>query len=185
MAVPKQVALSENPLALRLDKEEAKKTGRFLALFVLIYLVLSVVVPFIIPELLVKQAIAQITAAFFNGVVGAAENPLVEFASGSTIEISFLCTGLTELFIIVAVILASIGISVRKRIIGAVVAAVAVFALNIFRIFATVGIILGSGSLELIELTHNIFFRAFLFVSIAAIYIAWFYWAVRLSKQNV
>ncbi len=175
----KEISLAKSPLSIRLDKEEARKTGRFIALFVLIYLILSVAFTAVIPEALLQNFLADTTASFFNGTVSTEENPIVTLSSGVRIEISPLCTGLTELFIIVAAIIASIGISLRKRLTGAAFAAIAVFLLNVFRIFATIAIILGSDSIAVVELAHNVLFRVFLFISIAAIYIAWFYWAVR------
>lgn len=170
---------TKSPLSMKLDREEARKTGRFVALFVLVYLVISIGFYAVIPEPSLQQGIAGITSAMFSGEVFLEENPVVSLPSGIMIEISPLCTGMLELFIIVAAILASVGISLKKRAAGAALAAVIVFALNLFRISFTTMLILGTGSMEVIELAHNVMFRIFLFISISAIYIAWFYWAVK------
>lgn len=182
---PKSLS-TKSPLSLKLDGAEARKTGRFVGLFVLVYLLISVGFYAVIPEPNLQQGIAGITAVMFSGEISTEENPVVSLPSGVKIEISPLCTGMLELFIIVAAILASVGISLKKRAAGAAVSAVLVFALNIFRIAFTTLLILGAGSLEVVELAHDVLFRVFLFISIAAIYIAWFYWAVKSesSKQK-
>ena len=184
MNFAKRFSLASSPINFGLDKGEAKKTGRFVAFFMLLYLAISSLFYFAVPEQAIQFFIAETTAFVFGGQVALLENPVVTLSSGTMIEISSLCTGFTELFIIVAAILASIGISARKRLAGAAVAAVAVFALNIVRIFATIALILGTGDLAVIELAHDVFFRIFLFISIAAIYIAWFYWAVASSPKQ-
>ena len=188
MKLPKFIApkfsFTKSPLSMRLDRGEARKTGRFVALFVLVYLLISIGFYAIIPEQSLQQGIAGATAAMFSGDVSLEENPVVSLPSGIMIEISPLCTGMLELFIIVAAILSSVGISLKKRAAGAALAAAIVFALNIFRISVTTLLILGAESLEVVELAHNILFRIFLFVSIAAIYIAWFYWAVKSDARG-
>ncbi|MDP6670253.1 MAG: exosortase/archaeosortase family protein [archaeon] len=175
---PKSLS-AKSPLSLKLDGAEARKTGRFVGLFVVVYLILSIGFYAIIPEPDLQHGIAGLTATIFSGEVTTEENPVVSLPSGVKIEISPLCTGMLELFIIVAAILASVGISLKKRAAGAALAAVIIFVLNIFRISFTTLLILGVDSLEVIELAHDLLFRIFLFVSIAAIYIAWFYWAVK------
>jgi exosortase/archaeosortase family protein len=105
------------------------------------------------------------------------ETALVQVQSGHVIEISDLCTGLTEMLVIVGAIIASIGISWRKRLIGAAAAAIIVVLLNLARIVFTALLIIGTSDLAIIDFVHNILFRVFLFVSIAGIYIVWFYWA--------
>ncbi|MAG22344.1 MAG: hypothetical protein CL943_03525 [Candidatus Diapherotrites archaeon] len=180
-----QAAKPDNLFALKLDKEEARKTGRFIISFVFVYLVLSFGLGALNAEAGTQNFIANSVAGFYFGTVAMEDNPVVELESGTKIEISELCTGLTELFIITAAILASIGISVKRRVLGAIAAAAIVFSLNLFRIFATIAIIIAANDMPLIEFTHNILFRVFLFISIAAIYMTWFYWAVTKQKPNV
>jgi exosortase/archaeosortase family protein len=167
-------------------REDARKSGRFLLFFVVVYLALSVVARGLIGieaiELSVANAVLGMLETFGQaGSVSFTEVALIQLESGVSIEISELCTGLMEFMIIVGAILASVGISLRRRLIGAAVAGVATVLLNFLRIVVTALVILGTGDLVLIEFTHNVLFRAFLFVSIAGIYIAWFYWAA--SKE--
>ncbi len=167
-------------------KDDAQKTGRFLLLFVVVYLVLSFVAKGLIGIEAIELSVANSSLEILQmlgqtGSVSFAEVALIELESGVAIEISELCTGLMEFLIIVGTILASAGISLRRRLTGAAVGGVLTVLLNFLRIVITALIIVGTGDLALIELTHNILFRLFLFVSIAGIYLAWFYWAA--SKE--
>lgn len=173
---------TQNKLGLSFGKQDAVKTGRFLLWFILAYLLLSVVIKALAPieaiELWVADnVLGMLQLAGYSGSTSLAETALIELQSGITIEISELCTGLMETMIIACAIIASAGISWRKRLFGAVTAALATIALNYLRIIVTALVILGTGDLALIEFTHNILFRLFLFATIAGLYIAWFYWA--------
>jgi len=171
------------PLNFKFEKEDAVKTGRFLLYFMIAYIALSVAIRsiFSIPGIelwTANNVLAGLQLFGQQGIVSLAETALIELDSGIVIEISELCTGLMETLVIVAAILASVGIGWRKRLLGAAIAAVATIALNHVRIIVTSLLILGSADLLLIEFTHNVLFRLFLFISIAVLYIAWFYWAV-------
>jgi exosortase/archaeosortase family protein len=180
---------NKKPFGFSFQKEDAVKTGRFLLWFILTYLLLSVAIKAIFPieaiELWVaNNVLAILQLAGYSGSTSLAETALIELQSGSTIEISELCTGLMETLIIVGAIVASIGISWRKRLLGAAAAAAATIALNYVRIIATALLILSTSDLALIEFTHNVLFRLFLFVTIAGLYIAWFYWAASSEKTG-
>jgi exosortase/archaeosortase family protein len=171
------------PLNMSFSKDDATKTGRFVLYFILIYLVLSVAITAAIPvqtqELFVANNVLGMLQLFgYTGQVSLDETALISLDAGPRIAISDLCTGLMETLIIVGAILASAGISLRRRLIGAAVGAVATILFNYVRIIITALVILGTGDLALIEFTHNVLFRIFLFLAIAGIYIAWFYWAV-------
>lgn len=163
-------------------KEDAVKTGRFLAFFIVVYIVLSFSVKAIFPVETIELWVANNVLAFlqllgYSGSVSLGETALIQLDAGPVIEISEFCTGLTETLIVVGAIIASIGIGWRKRLFGAVSAGLAVIVLNYARIVFTALLILGTNDLGVIDFTHNILFRAFLFLSIAGIYIAWFWWA--------
>jgi len=176
------------PLSLSFEKQDAVKTGRFVLYFILVYLVLSIAVTAVIPvqlqELFVANTVLGSLQLFgFSGQVSFEETALISLDVGTSIEISELCTGLMETLIIVGAIIASVGISWRKRFIGAAAAAIITMALNFARIIFTALVILTTADLALIEFTHDILFRIFLFVTIAGLYIGWFYWAV--SKEGL
>ncbi|MBN2066952.1 MAG: hypothetical protein JW744_00610 [Candidatus Diapherotrites archaeon] len=171
------------PFNFSFEKEDAVKTGRFLLFFILVYLLgllfLGALFPIPAQELFIAGNVSAALGAFgIESSVSMQETALVSIQSGPAIAISELCTGSTELLIIVSAIIASIGISWRKRLAGAIAAAAATTAFNYFRVIATILIILGTGDIGAIELAHNVLFRAFLFFTIAVSYIAWFYWAV-------
>ena len=179
-----------HPLYFRFEKDDASKTGRFLLFFVLVYLVASLLFdsffPIIAHEAFIANTVlAGLQATGSSGTVALNETVLIELQNGKSIEISELCTGRMELLIIVSAIIASLGIDWRKRLLGAAIAAVAAIAFNFARIFVAAILILGSSDIGLIEFTHNILFRVFLFFTIAVLYIAWFYWAVRGEAEHV
>jgi len=164
-------------------KEDSVKTGRFLMYFIVAYLALSVFVRGVFTvqgiELWVAGNVLGILGIFGQqGTLMLGESAFIELASGTSIEISELCTGLMETLIVVGAIIASVGIGWRKRLLGAIGAGALAIVFNHARIAATVLVILGTKDLELIEFAHNFLFRAVLFVVIAGLYIAWFYWAV-------
>ncbi|MDD5148191.1 MAG: archaeosortase/exosortase family protein [Candidatus ainarchaeum sp.] len=171
-------------LGIRIDNVEAAKTGRFLVFFIIVYLALAILVSFI-PQLEIEKAVAGGTLGILRvfGITGsvsvAEEAALITLSNGARIQISWLCTGITELLVLVSAILASIGIAWKKRIIGAAAGALAAIAFNFFRIAATILMIVSTTDLGIVEFTHNILFRVFLFATIAVSYIAWFQWAVR------
>lgn len=169
--------------AFKIDKGEAQKTGRFLAFFVIVFIALRL--PFeLVPGIVIEGAVAGTELAILSalGIFGElviGETAIISLANGIQIQISELCTGMLELLILVAAIIASIGIRWRERIIGAAAGAVAILLFNFFRITATIIIILAEPGIETIEFAHNVLFRIFLFFAIAIAYIAWFYWAVQ------
>jgi len=164
-------------------KEDSIKTGRFLLYFIVAYIALSLLAKAFFTvqgiELWVAGNVLGILQAMGQqGQVMIGESAFIELASGTSIEISELCTGLMETLIIAGAIIASVGISWRKRILGAAVSAVAAILFNHARIVFTVMAILGTEDIGLVEFAHNVLFRVVLFVVIAGLYIAWFYWAV-------
>ncbi len=175
-----------NFLKPNFEKEDAVKTGRFLLYFVLIYLAFSFVLQSVIGleavELWVAGNVLGMLNAFgYAGTVSFEETALVSLEAGPVIQISELCTGMMELFIVVGAIIASIGISWRRRLVGAGIAGIATILFNHARIVFTSLLILGTEDMAVISFTHNVLFRLFLFVAVAGLYIAWFYRAA--SKE--
>jgi len=170
------------PFSLSFGKDDAVKTGRFLLYFILVYLVFSMLAKGIVGietiELWVAGNVLGILSFFGQtGTVSLTETALIQLDSGIAIEISELCTGLMETMLIVGAIIASIGMSWKKRLIGAGATLIIAVIFNHLRIVVTTLLILGTNDLTLIEFTHNILFRITLLVIIAGLYIIWFYWA--------
>jgi len=96
--------------------------------------------------------------------------------SDKQVIISWLCTGMLEIIILISAIIASFGIAKDKKIKGILAAIVLGFIFNQLRILITI-IIVASQPIGVVELAHDLLFRIVLFVYITAFYVAWFYWA--------
>jgi len=94
------------------------------------------------------------------------------------IKISFLCTGLLELWFIWSTTLASFGIDLKKRIKGVIAGTIVLVCFNFIRILSTI-IIIALFGLEAGDLSHEILFKLFLFLTIAGFYYFWFNWATK------
>ncbi len=92
------------------------------------------------------------------------------------VGISYLCTGLLELTIVWAAVLASAGIDLGKRAAGIVAGTIAIVLFNFARIISSILIIRFFG-LDAGIFSHDLLFRVFLFVTIAGFYYFWFRWA--------
>ncbi len=171
------------------SRDDAVKTGRFLAFFIIVYLALSVSIKFFFPVIVIEQWVADNVLAFLQflghqGYVTMGQTAVIHIEGGPAIEISELCTGLMETLIVVSAIIASAGIDWRKRLFGSVSAGLATIVLNFARIVFTVLLILGTADIALITFAHNILFRAFLLISIAGMYMLWFWWAVKDDRKK-
>jgi len=172
-----------NPPNFSFSKQDAVKSGRFVLYFILVYLAASLLFDALFPlkalELFIaNNVLSFLQSAGYAGTVSIAGAAVISLQAGPSIEISELCTGRMELLIITSAIIASTGIGWRKRLFGVVAAGLATVAFNYVRIIVTIMLILGTGDLAVIDFAHNVLFRAFLFVTIAGLYVAWFYWAV-------
>lgn len=167
---------------LKFSKEELQKTGIFLLSTVLIYSILlfsTALVPVEKFEFETAKATMAVLGIFgMHGDIYYQEPVLIVLSQGTKIEISALCTGLMELIVIISAILASHGISWKKRAIGVLSAIIIAPIFNLLRIIITILLILNSNSIELIDLTHGILFRITLFLIIMGIYTIWFLWAI-------
>ena len=160
-------------------KKEIFKNAKFLAAwliaFSLIYYSISFTIGFQGIESLTAGTSAKILESFGAGKVKVNfdREPVLMQVQGRQIEISELCTGLLETLMLAVAILASFGISWKKRIYGAIGAVIFGFAFNQFRIFVSVMQILNTDALTA-ELTHDVFFRLSILIVIAGYYYFWF-----------
>lgn len=147
--------------------------GRFVLLLIGFMIGLGVIV-LLVPSLSIEVLTAK-TSGFVLNAVGIQNQFAVEdtvflkLQNGSRIVFNELCTGVLETIVLVAAILASFEISWKKRILGALVGIVGIFVFNQLRIVSTVFLILNA-PIETVELSHDVFFRVFLFVAIAVFY---------------
>jgi exosortase/archaeosortase family protein len=98
-----------------------------------------------------------------------------EAESKKQIIISWLCSGVLEIIILICAMLASFGISMRKKLKGIAVAVILGVIFNTLRIWATLSLILTTNA-TVFEIAHDVLFRAILFVYIIVVYVVWFYW---------
>jgi len=156
------------------------------------------VLGFIFFYIVLTTLVYSFPKGFFEGIIGSIVNAIINIGglrtntlwgtqfdiylleSQKTIIISWLCTGILEIIILASAILASFGISLRKRIYGTIGAIIAGFLFNLIRIIITLIIILTQDA-QTFELAHDFLFRITLFVYITIFYVLWFYWAEKKS----
>jgi exosortase/archaeosortase family protein len=162
--------------------ENPKKQFSFFILFFLAtYLILSfAIIPF---ENNIKAFVGETSIVLLEmqgheitgqGFYQAEEISYSFFVDNVLINIIGLCTGVLEIIILIGAILATLGISLKKKLIGVGVGIVVGIIFNLLRIFITINIILFN-SIEFAELMHGVLFRIILFVYITGFYIVWFY----------
>ena len=168
-------------LAEFMEGEEAQKGAAFLLGFVVAFAFLSALIA-LVPLEFFEMGVAGAVASLLS--LGGAhpeiifQEPVLILLRGEQIQISYLCTGLLEMLVLVSAVVASFGIARRERLLGAFGAVAVTFAFNQARIIATIHAVFGMGP-EIGEIFHEFFFRAFLFLVIVGYYALWFFWATR------
>jgi len=160
-------------------KEELKKTIKFFIAFIIVFIALNLAlffVPLIYFEALIANTIKLILSFQQINAVIELKEPVLMHLNEKTIIISYLCTGLLELTLIVSLIIGSIGIPLKKRIIGSLIAIPLTYAFNIARIIITINAIMSFNE-TIVDLVHNLLFRITLFIVIVGFYFFWFFWA--------
>ncbi len=99
-------------------------------------------------------------------------------ANDKQIMISWLCTGILEIIVLISAMLASFGISLRKKLYGIVIAVIAGVIFNLIRLVVTANLIL-SQNVATVELAHDLMFRVVLFFYILGVYVIWFYYSAK------
>jgi exosortase/archaeosortase family protein len=182
-------------------RSDKKKQFVFFVLgFVLSYLVLTVAVG-IIPDIYYKQAvggavqgvlgaqglntvsIGSVECMEFSWLSDTAKGTCYSFSvNEKNIVISWLCTGILEIIILICAILASFGVNWKEKAVGIIVAIILGIVFNILRIWVTINLLF-SENVATVEIAHDALFRIILFVYIAVVYIIWFYWAANKNGQ--
>ncbi len=165
------------------DREEwAAHTGKFIlglgALFLIFTFLLSLVPLQWFEEFYARGTLWALGFFGFSGSVGAGQEPAFLYLDSFALPLgfSYLCTGLLEMALVWSAVLASFGIDLRKRAIGAIAGTAILVAFNFVRIISSV-LIISLFGLDAGNFAHDIFFRAFLFVTVAGFYWKWFGWA--------
>jgi exosortase/archaeosortase family protein len=89
------------------------------------------------------------------------------------IVISFLCSGILEFSLLISAILSSVGISLKKRIFGALLAIPVIIFFNLTRIVVT-SLIIINDNLSFANFVHGFLFRLFLIIIVIGTYYVWF-----------
>lgn len=183
--------VSEKFFGKKIKKEkiaiESLKSIKFLTVFLAVFILLNAVIYFV-PMETFEKPVAETLLAYlqFEGYSGKIleQTPvMIELDNGTKIQISYLCTGLLEMIVLISAIIASLGISWKKRVIGLIAGVGLTQAFNLMRIIITTDLIMKTDSIEIIEFVHNFLFRLTLFIVIVGIYAAWFYWAMFHEKK--
>lgn len=184
------------PFKKRLEKqkqpEQEKKTvlnaGKFVLVLLLVFAVLGLFV-FLVSMGPFKAVTAYASSAVLHGIgipntVEGGEDAYIvlENQEKTIIVINDLCTGVLETMILVAAIVATLEIHWKKRAIGAVAAVLGIFVFNQIRIVSTIFFILNA-PIDLVVLSHDIFFRVFLFITIAVFYWVFLRWGKEKTKK--
>lgn len=163
-------------------QEDLLLAGKFLFFFAVSFALLNSSVSLVdivfFETLFAAPTSAFLSAIGFQNTLLPGQEPVTMNIAGlgNPIIFTYLCTGLLEWMIIVSAILASTEARAEKRIHGVLFATIGVFAFNLFRINASILAVLFLG-LEAAAFSHDIFFRVFLFISIAGFYYAWLKYA--------
>ncbi|MEW6295800.1 MAG: exosortase/archaeosortase family protein [Candidatus Diapherotrites archaeon] len=162
-----------------IEREDALKGGKFVLRILLFYLILLALSYFLVPLGLLEETIASHTNYFLGlaGIKGEVIKAVNESPAGIefqkfNVEINYLCTGLLELTVLLAAIIATPYISSRKKIFGVMGAIIVSYIFNLARIVFTITAI-SSYSIKTAELTHDVLFRISLFIIVAGYYFVW------------
>jgi exosortase/archaeosortase family protein len=164
------------------DKKEHKKALFFLFLFILIFSLSYL--------LFAKSPIVNYINYFFGfsssallSLFGVSNSFVFDSVTKTStifvsklaepITLSFLCTGTLEFCLLVSAILSSVGISLKKRIIGALLSAPIIIFFNLTRIVIT-SLIIINGNLSFANFVHGFLFRLFLIIIVIGTYYVWF-----------
>jgi len=176
----------------KIVKDQKKQFTWFVLGFLIFYLILSgLAYPFADP---LKEGTGRSSEGLLNiQGIETRSNGSVELElenaysfdivqSGQTIFISWLCSGVLEIIILISAILASFGVSWKKKFIGIIIATIIGYVFNIIRIWVTLNIILTQNA-QFFEIAHDTLFRIVLFVYIIVVYVLWFNWSTNTTKK--
>ncbi len=180
----------------KIKSSKRKQFSFFLVGFLVSYLLISFFVG-LIPEMAIKDGVGKSVAGILSaqgqsvkeiGVVECNETMILGaeyqsqcysfFVQDKQIMISWLCTGVLEIIVLISAIIVSFGVCWNKKVVGILFAIVLGIIFNLIRITVTINLILTQDA-QTVELAHDLLFRMILFIYIVAVYVIWFYWATK------
>ncbi len=169
------------------DFKSVLSAGRFFLLLVFwtaAFFLVSNLIPIVWIEQLIATVVSFVLELFsIPSFVGIETDAFIQVDNGPKIIINYLCTGIVETIILMAAILATFEIHWKKRVIGAIAAVIGIAIFNLMRILFTTATIL-TQPVEIVVLSHEVFFRIFLFVVIAGFYWIWILFAQKQARPK-
>ncbi|MDO8538099.1 MAG: exosortase/archaeosortase family protein [archaeon] len=167
---------------MQFEKPHAMKAAKFLLLLIGFYILFTLIFRFIFSIQLIEFWTAQITLKIFealgySGTIVQGEPVQIIFPF-IVVHITELCTGILEFSIVASAILATLEVSWKKRIIGALGAGIITGLFNFARITIVLLALISLGISEA-ELAHDVLFRISLLFVIIGYYALWFYLSVK------
>ncbi|NMA44842.1 MAG: exosortase/archaeosortase family protein [Candidatus Diapherotrites archaeon] len=162
-----------------------------------IYFVLG----FVLVYLILTEIVYAFPKGFFENFVGEQVNFLLNLSgiktivtngqvfemflpeSEKTIIISWLCSGVLEIIILISTMIVTFGVRAREKIIGIISALILGHFFNLLRIMITIQIIITQNA-QTFELAHDLLFRATLFLYIVIVYTLWFGWGIKKTSEE-
>lgn len=177
---------NENTVDL-LSKPALERAGQFLLSITVLFIAFSFLFSLIgignFEAFYAHGTLAILSPLGFSGEVIEKDPVLLSLGQFKVqLGFSYLCTGLLELALVWAAVLSTAGISIGKRLLGAVSGAAVLVFFNFFRIVSSI-IIIQEFGFEAGNFSHDLMFRAFLLATIAGFYYFWLGWATRDTKQ--
>lgn len=175
----------------KVRKSPHKQFAWFVLGFIIFYSILSGAA-YLVPPLMTESSTGIPLAAMLGAqgnnvttsecVLDSGEAAFCIALQGKQIMVSWLCSGVLEIIILASAILASFGVSWKKKGKGILAAVLVGYLFNLARVWVTANIIL-TQNMQTIEFAHDLLFRAVLFVYIVVFYVIWFYWAAKEEKS--
>ncbi len=166
---------------------EGNPTLRFLLFFIVLVAVLGTAYAFVTVQFADQtQTFARATASITGSILGIFSGSVtctdryVSF-SGFRVEIIDECTGLLEMVIFLAAVLA-FPTTWRKKLIGIAGGLPAIYVFNVMRMIFL--LIAGASSKSLFEFMHLYFWQVTLILIIATIWLGWLYLVVLREKKS-
>ena len=156
---------------------------------------------FVLVYLILTEIVYAFPKGFFENFVGEQVNFLLNLSgiktivtngqvfemflpeSEKTIIISWLCSGVLEIIILISTMIVTFGVRAREKIIGIISALILGHFFNLLRIMITIQIIITQNA-QTFELAHDLLFRATLFLYIVIVYTLWFGWGIKKTSEE-
>jgi exosortase/archaeosortase family protein len=169
-------------------KSNPKKQFIYFVLgFVLFYLILSEIV-YAFPKGFFENFVG-VQVNFLLNLIGIKTQIIVGesfdihlIESGKLVIVSWLCTGILEMIILISTMIVTFGVRAKEKIIGIILALILGHFFNLLRILITIQIIITQNA-QTFEFAHDLLFRATLFLYIVIIYALWFSWSIKKAKK--